>query len=57
MKRLAEIIWGEPVITLSVATGVTGVLAQQGIVAAWIPLVTLAVVTPIQRALVKPKRG
>lgn len=55
MKKLADILWTEPVVILSASVGVTGVLAKEHVISGWIPLVLLAVVTPIQRALVTPE--
>jgi hypothetical protein len=55
VRKLVDILWSEPVVTLSVSVGVTGVLAKEHIISGWIPLVLLAVVTPIQRALVTPE--
>lgn len=55
LKRIALILWTEPVVVLSASVGVTGVLAKEHIISGWIPLALLAVVTPIQRALVTPR--
>lgn len=57
MKKLIQVLLNEPVVVLAIVTGVTGVLALQGVIPAIVPLVVLAVTTPIQRFLVKPKRG
>ena len=54
MSKIAKILWNNPVVTLSVAIGVTGVLAEQHLVPSWVPLVVLAAVTPVQRSLVTP---
>jgi hypothetical protein len=56
MSKLARILWTEPIVVLSAATGVTAVLAEQHLVPGWIPLVVLAAATPIQRSLVIPTR-
>lgn len=57
MSKVIKVFWNEPVITLSCATGAAGVLAEQHIIPAWIPLVVLAVVTPIQRHFVTPVKS
>lgn len=54
MQKIAALIYSEPVVTLTVVTGTTAVLANEHIIAGWIPLVALAVCTPIQRGLVTP---
>lgn len=48
-------LWREPVVVLGSITGAVLVLSQEHIIASWIPLVVLAVVTPIQRALSEPR--
>lgn len=57
MKRVAEILYSEPVAFLSVLVGVTTLLAKEGLIAGWIPLVALAVAAGIQRGLVEPLKG
>lgn len=54
MKRLLDLLYSEPVVILSAVTAVTAVLSQQHLVPTWVPLVVLAIVTPIQRQLVTP---
>lgn len=56
MSRVAKVFWNDPIVTLSVVTGVTGVLAEQQLIPGWIPLVVLAAVTPVQRSLVTPTK-
>lgn len=56
MKRILVVLYTEPVVVLGIATGVSAFLAKQGIVAAWVPLLVLAVATPIARALVSPEK-
>jgi hypothetical protein len=55
VSRILKVFWNEPVVTLSCATGAAGVLAEQHIIAPWIPLLVLVIVTPLQRVLVTPK--
>jgi len=54
MKKLLEVIWREPVVILAIAVGVTTLLANEGLIAEWIPLVALAVAAGYQRASVEP---
>lgn len=57
MKRVATALYEEPVVFLgAVQAAVTG-LAAGHIIAGWIPVVTLAVLTPLQRRFVRPRRG
>lgn len=56
MSKIINIFWREPVVTLSITTGTAAVLAEQHLIPAWVPLIVLAVVTPIQRAAVIPVR-
>lgn len=55
MKRIIVILANEPVVILAIVTGVVGILAKENILPGWVPLVTLAIATPIQRALVSPR--
>lgn len=55
MSKIAKIFWSEPVVTLSCATGAAGVLAEQHLIPIWVPILVLAVVTPLQRFFVTPK--
>lgn len=55
MRKVAQILSNEPVVILSIATGVTAVLSKEHLIAPWITLAVLAVVTPIQRQLVTPE--
>lgn len=55
MKRITVTLSNEPVVVLAIVTGVVSVLAKEHIVPAWIPLVVLAVATPVQRAMVSPR--
>lgn len=55
MKAVAEAFYNNPVVFLgSVQLGLTAVAAQ-GVITGWIPVVSLAVITGLQRTLVKPK--
>lgn len=54
LKRVVEILYREPVAFLAVVVGVTTLLAKEGVIAGWIPLVALAVAAAIQRNLVEP---
>lgn len=54
MSKIINIFWREPVVTLSCTTGAAAILAQQNLIPAWVPLVVLAVTTPIERFLVTP---
>lgn len=54
MSKIVNIFWREPVVTLSCTTGAAAVLAQQNLIPAWVPLVVLAVTTPLERYLVTP---
>ncbi len=57
MKKIASILWREPVVILSATTGSAVALSAEGVIPGWGALLVFAVVTPIQRALVKPKHG
>lgn len=56
MKAVLRTLYGEPVVFLGALQGAATALAAAEVITAWIPLVSLAVVTPIQRHYVKPRR-
>lgn len=56
MKPVLQSLYGEPVVFLGVVQGAATALVAAHVIAAWIPLVSLAIVTPIQRYYVKPRK-
>jgi hypothetical protein len=59
VKAIAQALYTRPVVFLgAVQFGITAAAAE-GVVDGWIPVVTLAIVTALQRQLVSPvrKRG
>jgi len=56
MKAVVRALYNEPVVFLAVVQGAATGLAAAHLIAAWIPVLTLAIVTPAQRRFVRPKR-
>ena len=55
MRAVASAFYNNPVVFLgTVQLGLTAAAAQ-GAITGWIPVVSLAIVTGLQRTLVKPK--
>jgi hypothetical protein len=55
LKTIAKTLWTEPVVFLGVLVGASVLLAKEGLIAGWIPLLVLAIAAPIQRELVTPE--
>lgn len=56
MKGVAQALYSEPVVFLATVQGTATVLATAAVTPTWVPLVTLAIVTPIQRFYVRPRK-
>lgn len=56
MKAVALALYKEPVVFLGVIQGAATALSAAEVITPWVPLLTLAAITPIQRFYVKPKR-
>jgi hypothetical protein len=54
VKKIAKLLWNEPVIILGIVAGITSILAREHVVPPYVPLITLAITTSIQRAVVSP---
>lgn len=55
MKGVVQALYSEPVVFLGTVQGAATALAAAAVIPTWIPLVTLAIVTPIQRFYVRPR--
>lgn len=55
MKAVAKALYAEPVIFLATAQIALTALAAADVIVGWIPVVSLAVVTGLQRFFVSPK--
>lgn len=57
MSAVARTFYRNPVVCLgTVQIGLTAAAAQ-GVITGWIPVVSLAIVTGLQRSFVKPRRN
>jgi hypothetical protein len=56
MKRIAKVLWNDPVVCLGVVTGSCAALAAVGLIPGWAPVVELGVATPLTRRVTKPAR-
>ena len=56
MKRIAEVLWNEPVIAAAVVNAALAVLAGEGIVSEWIVALSIAVSAPIVRRFTVPEK-
>jgi hypothetical protein len=56
MKALAQTLYREPVVFLGAVQIALTSLAAAGVVIGWIPVVSLAIVTGLQRNLVNPRK-
>jgi hypothetical protein len=57
MKAIVRSLYTEPVVFLAVVQGGLTAAAAAGKISAWIPLVSLAIVTPLQRRFVSPGKA
>lgn len=57
MKRIAAVLYSEPVIFLGVIQGVLTALAAESVITGWIPVVSLAAIVPMQRYFVTPDKA
>jgi hypothetical protein len=55
MRAVARALYTEPVIFLGATQGAAVALAAGHVIAPWIPIVVVAITTPIQRAMVRPR--
>jgi hypothetical protein len=53
MRALAKLFYNDPVLALGVLQGVATGLAGSGLIAAWVGVAIVGVLTAFQRALVK----
>lgn len=56
MKRIAAVLWTEPVVFAGVVTGIVSALAAEGMISGWIPVVVIAATAPVLRRFVSPTR-
>jgi hypothetical protein len=56
MKAVAKALYSEPVVFLATVQGAATALATAAIIPTWVPLVTLAIITPAQRFYVRPRK-
>jgi len=56
MKAVLQGLYREPVVFLATVQGAATALAAAHVITPWIPLVTLAIVTPLQRFYVNPRK-
>ena len=56
MKKIAAVLWTEPVVFAGVVTGVASALAAEGLISGWIPVVLIAATAPVLRHFVSPTR-
>lgn len=54
LKAVLKVLYNEPVVFLGCLSAAAVALVQGDVIAAWIALVVVAVVTPIQRYFVTP---
>lgn len=54
MKALLKKFYDEPVFALGVLSAAAAVLVSEGVVAGWVGVLAVAVITAAQRALVEP---
>jgi hypothetical protein len=57
MKAVAKALYTEPILFLAVVQVVLSTLAATGKISGWIPVVSLAVVTVVQRNFATPAKS
>lgn len=57
MKRIAQVLWNEPVIAAAVVNAALAVLASEGIVTPWVVALSIGVTAPIVRRFTTPERS
>jgi hypothetical protein len=57
MKAVAQTLYREPIVFLGTVQITLTAFSAEGVITGWIPVVSLLVVTGLQRFFVSPKKG